>query len=359
MNYTTILQGDALDLLPTLPRTSVQCIPTSPPYYGLRDYGLPASQWPEVDYAPMAGLPMITIPAQTVCLGLEDNVFAYVGHLVYLFRLLREVLTDNGVIWLNLGDSYANPSKWGGASSGKNATSAAGAFPRSRRGRNGFTAHDAAEVVDAPHRRPQPGMKDKDLYGIPHRVVFALQADGWYWRSENVWHKPNGMPESVEDRTTRNHEMVFQLTKSEHYFYDHKAIAEPAKVWPGPSGTFKRNGSKRGAVIVPGQSHGTHRPDRADTEQDGTRNCRSVWSIPTKALNEAHYAPMPEALAERCIRAASRPGDVILDPFAGTGTVVRVAERLQRVGIGIDLNADYVAIAERRTNGVQLQMVEV
>lgn len=350
-----IYRGDTLTTLPTLDHASVQTIVTSPPYYGLRDYGLPPSQWSAIEYAPMPGLPPVIVEAQAACLGLEETPFAYVAHLVHLFRLLRDILCDDGTVWLNLGDTYANPSKWGGASGKKNATSAAGNYPRSRRGRQGYTAHSAAEVADVEHRRPQQGMKDKDLYGIPWRVAFALQADGWYLRSDVIWQKPNGMPESVDDRPTKAHEYVFLLAKNEHYYYDADAIAEPARIWPGPAGTFKREKSKRSDAIVPGQTRGTHRADRTDSAQDGTRNARSVWSIPTKALNEAHYAPMPEALAERCIRAGSRPGDTVLDPFAGTGTTLRVAERLQRVGVGIELNEHYHDIIERRTNGVQLE----
>jgi DNA modification methylase len=326
-----LYHGDNLDIIPTLPRGSVQTIVTSPPYYGLRDYGLPPSQYPAIEYAPMAGLPPVVVEAQAVCLGLEQSLFAYVAHLVHIFRLLRDVLKDDGTVFLNIGDSYANDTKWGGQTSGKHA------------GR----LHSDTGIG---RNRHTTGLPSKSLMGIPWRVAMALQGDGWILRSDIVWSKPNAMPESVTDRPTKAHEYVFLLAKSERYFYDAEAIAEDAVI------SKRLDYGRSGREGVPGRTGKGHHMN-GHYGSDGTRNCRSVWSLPTKALAAAHYAPMPDALAERCIRAGSRPGDTVLDPYAGTGTALRVAERLQRVGWGIDLNADYIKIAERRTDGVQLEIV--
>ncbi len=386
----TTLHGDCAELLPTLVPGSVQCIVTSPPYFGLRDYGIPPTDWPAVEYVPMAGLPPIVIPAMRCCLGLEHDPLAYVGHLVHVFRLARPALRDDGTAWLNLGDSYAQDSKWGGRSGGKNYTSAAG---------------------DLPRQRKQTGLKDKDLMMIPARAAMALQADGWYLRNQAIWHKPNAMPESVRDRLTNDYEPLYLLAKSPRYYFDAAAIAEPAI--KGAAGsrfdTGKTGTTGMGRVST---------KERADSD---TRNRRAVWRIATEALQAEHYAPMPQALVEPCILAGSSPqacehcgapwvrvqeqtGEiqdrysaknglaheiggthrerthrrvmatagwsptctcpdatgagrcVVLDPFAGSGTVLRVAERLQRSSIGIDLNGDYIELQHRRTNGVQVEL---
>lgn len=324
MSVTTH-HGDCLEILPTLPGASVQTIITSPPYFGLRDYGIEPTDWPAIDYAPMSGLPSITIPAQTVCLGLEADPLAYVAHLVHVFRLARPALRDDGTAWLNLGDSYAQDSKWGGRSGGKNYTSDAGGISRQRK---------------------QTGLKDKDLMMIPARVALALQADGWYVRNQVIWHKPNAMPESVRDRLTNDYEPMYLLAKSPRYYFDQAAIADPAI--KGSAGSRFDTG-KTG-------TNGMGRVSTKERAESGTRNRRTVWRIPTKSLNDEHYAPMPEALVEPCILAGSRPGDTVLDMFAGSGTTLRVAERFGRNSIGIDLNADYLQIQERRTNGVQVHM---
>lgn len=332
---TTMLHGDCTEMLPTLPSASVQCIVTSPPYFGLRDYGLPPTRWPSVEYVPMAGLPSITIPAMVCCLGLEFDPLAYIAHLVHVFRLARTAMRDDGTAWLNLGDSYAQDSKWGGRSGGENYTSAAGGISRERK---------------------RTGLKDKDLMMIPARAALALQADGWWVRNQVIWQKPNAMPESVTDRLTNDYEAVYLLTKSPRYYFDHAAIAEPAQEHHAAAASFKRNGNKRSDALVPG-NNASHRSDRAEKfYSGGTRNRRTVWRIATEHLHDEHYAPMPQSLVEPCILAGSRPGDTVLDMFAGSGTVLRVAERLQRNSIGIDLNADYIEIQKRRTNGVQVEL---
>jgi DNA modification methylase len=310
----TTLQGDCRETLATLPAGSVQCVVTSPPYFGLRKYSDDPRE-----------------------IGQEATPALYVAALVDVFAQVWRVLRDDGTCWLNLGDSYAQDSKWGGASGGKNYTSAAGEMPRTKRA---------------------SGLKDKDLIGIPWRVAFALQDAGWYLRSDIIWNKPNCMPESVRDRPTRAHEYVFLLTKSARYFYDADAIAEAAAPRDLSSSTFKREGSKRGIPLVPGNPSATHRADRPDTLPAETRNKRTVWSIPTQPYSGAHYATMPEALIEPCILAGSRAGDTVLDPFAGSGTVSRVAMRLQRNAIGCELNPDYITEhIEKRTDGVQVELL--
>ena len=406
----TTLHGDCTELLPTLPPASIQCIATSPPYFGLRDYGLLPTYWPAIEYVPMAGLPPIAIPSATCCLGLEDDPLAYIGHLVHVFRLARPALRSDGTAWLNLGDSYAQDSKWDGRSGGKNHTSAAGGISRERK---------------------RTGLKDKNLMMIPARAAMALQADGWYVRNQVIWWKPNAMPESVTDRMTNDYEAVYLLAKSSRYLFDQAAIAEPAQEHHASAASFKRNGNKRSDPLVPG-NNASHQADRPDVMYSGgTRNRRSVWRVPTQALRDEHYASWPEALVEPCIRAGSsaqacehcgaawvrvveresnwqerkaagatagnvgvsdtyqngvhgknmshdlKPkavrvlgfqpacacedntgsaASVVLDMFAGSGTTLRVAERLQRNSIGIDLNADYLDIQARRTNGVQVEL---
>ncbi len=335
-----IHQGDNLNILPTLEKNSVQCVVTSPPYFGLRDYNLPPSQWPTIDYAPMAGLPSVTVPEQATCLGLESDPFVYVAHLVHVFRLVWNVLKDDGTVWLNLGDSY---------SAGAMVPHSGQRKDRDQSGMSGIV------------RKPPAGLKPKDLLGIPWRVAYALQADGWYLRSDIVWQKLNPMPESVTDRPTKAHEYVFLLSKSERYFYDKEAIAEPiqesSKARIAQATFHQQTGGPKDygtTGVNPNRSMRRTLENFAENTT-GTRNARTVWTIPTKALAEAHYAPMPEALVEKCIRAGSRAGDTVLDPYFGTGTVGRVAERVQRACIGIELSDSYIDIIERRTSGVQLE----
>jgi DNA modification methylase len=344
----TLLHGDNTVLLPTLDPQSVQCIVTSPPYYGLRDYGLPPTHWPEISYAPMPGLPMLTIPAMDCCLGLESTLEAYVAHLVHVFRLAWPILRDDGTLWLNLGDGYAQDSKSGGQSGGKNYTSAAGGLPRTKR---------------------QTGLGDKQMLGIPWRVAFALQADSWYFRADNIWHKPNGMPDPTKDRTTKVHEYVFHFAKQESYYYNADAIKEPAVHGerfhggydkPGmDTRTKARNGrtDKQGAT---GKSTytGFNEPWESRAEPLTYRNKRSVWTVSTQPYREAHFACFPEKLIEPCILAGSRPGDTVLDMYGGSGTAGRVAIKHQRRAILMDLNSNYITLQEQRTDRVQLVISE-
>jgi DNA modification methylase len=345
-----ILQGDCRDVLRTLADGSVHCCVTSPPYFGLRDYGNAAQ------------------------IGLEPTPAEFVAQLVEVFREVRRVLRDDGTLWLNLGDSYA--SKAGGYSdTGSRGTTSCPSIG----------AGTMASVVKGHLRTPPEGLKSKDLIGIPWRVAFALQADGWYLRQDIIWHKPNPMPESVRDRCTKAHEYVFLLSKSERYFYDLEAMQEPAvaehlagnkshksqtayqagderlRTKAGLTAycerqrskrdSFKRDDSKR-AEVIPGQTVGTHRADREESAYDtATRNKRSVWTIATKPFSEAHFATMAPELAETCIKAGCPEGGTVLDPFGGAGTTGLVADQLQRHAVLCELNADYIAIARRRIAG--------
>lgn len=354
-----IEQGDCLSVLPTMPKKSARCCVTSPPYWGLRDYGLPPTDWPEISYSPISGLSPIVIPPWRGCLGLEPTPEAYVGHLVAVFRKVWQVLRDDGTLWLNLGDCYFGT---GGdrKDSGNGPSSCVGptadaAMPRTGR----YLKHKNLAIV---------GLKPKDLVGIPWRVAFALQADGWYLRIDNIWSKLNPMPESVTDRPTKAHEYLFLLTKSAKYYYDAKAIKEKAKEWTGQASTFQRETGKATKLAVPGQSKVSHRSDRnrdmyperikkdltkgmptypvAPTAL--TRNKRSVWTVATVSYQEAHFATFPPKLIEPCILAGSKPGDIVIDPFNGAATTGVVSLRLIRRYIGIELKQQYVGMSRRR-----------
>jgi len=356
--------GHVLDVLAGLEPECVQTCVTSPPYWGLRDYGDGGQDWPAVSYSPMPGLPPLDIPAQTVALGLEPDPWAYVGHLVEVFRAVRRVLRDDGTLWLNLGDSYAATSKGSGGTD--KGTIANGQGQKTNRGSFYASRFELASS----------GLKPKDLCGIPWRVAYALQADGWYLRSDIIWAKPNPMPESVTDRPTKAHEYLFLLSKRPRYYYDADAI-------------------KR--------------------EESGP-NRRSVWTITTRPYSAAHFATFPPDLPERCIKAGTsehgccetcrapwardmeivQPGTreegsaravamghsssgptacnrageptqkrtigwtpgcacgagqsscLVLDPFSGAGTTGMVARRLQRSYVGIEQSPEYADMSRRR-----------
>ncbi len=309
-----ILTGDCRATLATVPDASVQCCVTSPPYWGLRDYGVAAQ------------------------IGLESTPDAYVAALVDVFREVRRVLADDGVVWLNLGDSYASspPGNVRGVSE--------------RSGLNGVSGEKYRDTLMAGHATKRNtivgDLKPKDLVGIPWRVAFALQADGWYLRSDVIWAKPNPMPESVTDRPTKSHEYVFLLSKSQRYYYDAAAIAESS--------------IHAGAVVVNGGGKNAEMGDYGQTRTGfigtvtvkDTRNARTVWNIATQPYHDAHFAVMPEALAARCVLAGSRVGDTVLDPFAGAGTTGVAALSNGRSFIGCEANAAYVAMADARLRNV-------
>jgi DNA modification methylase len=348
-----LLTGDARDVLATLPERSVQCVVTSPPYFGLRDYGTGEAQ-----------------------IGLERTPLAYTMRLVDVFREVRRVLRDDGIVWLNLGDSYAGSGPSG--ASYQSATTQAragkdtdGAFRLSKTlGRRGLTYSDKKPV-------PPAGLKHKDLIGIPWRVAFALQSDGWYLRQDIIWHKPNPMPESVIDRCTKAHEYVFLLSKSARYYYDAEAISEPlaessigrlAQDIDSQRGSDrahaggKTNGRMKAAMprfggAKYGDSDDPHHATKSGDEwiPNGRRNRRSVWTVPTQPYREAHFATYPPELIRPCIQAGTRPGDTVLDPFSGSGTTGLVALQHARRYIGIDLNPEYHALARKRLDPLAAQ----
>jgi DNA modification methylase len=346
-----ILEGDCRAVLPTLPDESVHVVVTSPPYYALRDYGVDGQ------------------------IGLERSPEDYVAEMVAVFREVRRVLRADGTLWLNIGDSYATN---GGAGwQGKNGQ---------RADRRFTAARDSVGLRDC-NRRPPHGVKAKGLVGIPWRVAFALQADGWNLRQDIIWSKPNPMPESVRDRCTKAHEYLFLLSKSSRYYYDADAIAEPlgaasiarlqqrglddqadSERVPGKTnGAMKAVGKRRAPGNVSHKGTAAHvngdefhrtksglvafaERERAKVEADlvGTRNKRSVWEVATQPFKEAHFATFPPALVEPCVLAGSPLGGTVLDPFGGAGTTGLVADRLQRDAILIELNPEYAAIARRR-----------
>lgn len=303
----TIIPGDCRAILPTLPDASVQCCVTSPPYYGLRDYGVDGQ------------------------IGLEPTPDEYVAEMVAVFREVRRLLRDDGTLWLNIGDSYNNFRSQ---------------RPIIRQMGPGQAVHGRDELNGKPapksRMRGNVGYKEKDLLGIPWLLAFALRADGWFLRSDIIWHKPNPMPESVTDRPTSAHEHVFLLTKQARYFYDAAAIADEAINANTVAEAAKGN-------IAAGEQGGHLRTrPRHAIAIGATRNARNVWTIATKPFSGAHFATMPPELAERCIKAGTKPGDTVLDPFGGAGTTGLVADRLGRSAVLIELSPAYRLIAADR-----------
>jgi DNA modification methylase len=285
----------------------VQTCVTSPPYYGLRDYNHEGQ------------------------IGLEQTPEEYIKAMVDVFRCVWDVLADDGTLWLNIGDSYAS------------------AWASGRRNVIGNGSRDNRI------NRLTGDLKEKDLIGIPWMLAFALRADGWYLRQDIIWHKPNPMPESVTDRCTKAHEYIFLLSKSQKYFFDKSGMQEKAVGGSkGAASSFKRTNSKRGvADVCPASPMPTHRADREDVRYDGpTRNRRSVWSVATKPYKGSHFATFPPALIEPCILAGSRKGDVVLDPFMGSGTTAAVALQHGRQYLGCELNQEYETLQQQRINDV-------
>ncbi|HDX0803395.1 TPA: site-specific DNA-methyltransferase [Stenotrophomonas maltophilia] len=314
--------GDCLEVMRCMAAGSVHTCVTSPPYFGLRDYGHDGQ------------------------IGLEQKPEEYVSKLVEVFREVHRVLRDDGTLWLNLGDSYANDGKWGGSSGGKHASALHGATSIGR-------------------GKVSTGLKPKDLIGIPWRIAFALQEDGWFLRQDIIWSKPNPMPESVTDRCTKAHEYLFLLSKSQRYYFDAGAIREQAAHDPNAV----RNRWDRLDYDVPGQTRQKRRSraavpprhaacgstqDGLDAAgRDGARNKRSVWTVATRPFRDAHFATFPEQLIEPCILAGAPAGGLVLDPFMGAGTTAVVAERLGRQWLGCELNPEYAEIAEARIRVAQ------
>lgn len=354
--------GDVRDGLQTMIDAGLRaqtCV-TSPPYWGLRDYGADGQ------------------------IGLESSPAEYVATMVEVFRLVGDVLADDGTLWLNLGDCYA--------------TGAGGVGDCPGGGKQGESWKLRGKMTP-PNRMPIVGLKPKDLVGQPWRVAMALQADGWYLRSDIIWHKPNPMPESINDRPTKSHEYLFLLSKQERYYYDADAISEPASVdtharqakngikapdgratHDGGHGSFHKDGREKGktrkmadapvrevAGAAVGASERKHNCrvknnasfDAAMAVMPLRRNKRTVWTIPTQAYADAHFATFPEALVEPCILAGSRPGDIVLDPFMGSGTTAMVAQSLGRRWLGCELNPAYVAMQKRRAaqTGIELHVL--
>jgi DNA modification methylase len=353
----TLYVGDALEVLRGLPDESVHCALTSPPFYALRDYGVEGQ------------------------IGLEASPEEWCARLVSVFAEVRRVLRSDGTLWVECGDSYASDSKWGGASGGKNYTSAAGGIPRTRR----FT-----------------GLKDKDLLLQPFLLAMALRADGWWLRQVIVWHKPNAMPESATDRCTTAHSYVFLLSKSARYWFDGQAISEafsPLTNSRGKGTGPKQAQEERGGTLGAGRVNGSFgaalrdlphmaRVPQAETldgsegeaprgpdgrrathvqqgehsiqHRDGDRwpneqrHPRSVWTIPTQGYPDAHFATWPEALVDRIIRAGCPEAGTVLDPFMGSGTTALVARKLGRRSIGIELNPAYAELAAKRLSQLSL-----
>jgi DNA modification methylase len=303
-----LLRADARHI--PLADGTVQVCVTSPPYWGLRDYKL-----------------------GDVGIGLEKTPEEFVANIVQVFREVRRVLRDDGTLWLNMGDAYAGNS--------------AGGF-RPGAGR-------ADGIVDDRNQRNRngngcpAGLKPKDLVGIPWRVAFALQADGWYLRSDIIWHKPNPMPESVRDRPTKAHEYLFLLTKQARYYYDAEAIKEPVSdvsLRRAEYGWDCDRSSTKNASLGGNGIHTAKMGERF--VNPAGRNRRDVWTIPTQPYKGAHFATYPEKLVEPCVLAGSRPGDVVLDPFCGSGTTGAVARRLGRDFVGLDMSAEYLELARKR-----------
>ncbi len=314
----TILFGDCRKTLGSLKALKAEitvgvaerprmCV-TSPPYYGLRDYGGEEDQ-----------------------IGQEQSPEQYIENLVDVFRSVRDVLTDDGTLWLNVGDSYYNYRPGRGQRLSKQTVS--------------NTKQDLPDVCPRRGNR-LPGLKEKDLIGIPWMLAFALRADGWYLRQDIIWHKPNPMPESVKDRCTKSHEYIFLLSKNKKYYYDNEAIKEPAKDW----GTRDRTHGKyhnKGTGLSPHSGLSKSYPKK---------NKRSVWSVTNKPYKGAHFACYPPDLIEPCILAGSEKGDIILDPFMGSGTTAMVAKKNSRAYIGCELHEDYASLQTDRISTIPAQL---
>ncbi len=321
LKINKIYNMDCLEGLKLLDDNSIDCCVTSPPYYGLRDYGVDGQ------------------------IGLENTLEEYIKKLVIVFREVKRVLKDEGTLWLNLGDSYAGSGK--------------GQWEYGKGQKEVYVPTKDSPQCKLP--KVPASLKPKDLMGIPWRVAFALQEDGWYLRSDIIWYKPNAMPESVKDRPTKAHEYIFLFSKSKHYYYDYEAIKEPCVDGdPNPPRESKgvlgnMNQGRRKQDLV-GKRQYTGFNERYKPRE--YRNKRTVWAVPTVPFKESHFATFPPKLIEPCILAGCPVGGIVLDPFTGSGTTAQVALELQRNFIGFELNPKYIEIAEKyRLNKIQLTIV--
>ena len=299
-----IYYGDVRETLPQLWQYKAQMCVTSPPYYGLRDYGGEDKQ-----------------------VGQEETPEEYINNMVEIFRLVRDNLQDDGTLWLNIGDSYYNYRPGKGQSYPKQSVSK--------------TKQDLPDKCNKRGNKLE-GLKEKDLIGIPWMLAFALRQDGWFLRQDIIWHKPNPMPESVRDRCTKSHEYIFLFSKSKKYFYDNEAIKEDAKDW-GVRNRVNGKYHNKGTGL---------QPHTGLTKSYPKKNKRSVWSVTNKPYKGAHFAVFPPDLISPCILAGSRVGDLVLDPFMGSGTTAMVSKQLGRDYLGCELHSDYSELAEKRINGV-------
>ena len=301
-----ILFGDCRETLKTIDTKARMCV-TSPPYYGLRDYGGEDKQ-----------------------IGMEQTPEEYIEQLVDVFRSVRDVLTDDGTLWLNIGDTYYNYRSDGN-------------YPKQTVSRT---------KQDLPNFSPVRGnkltnLKSKDLIGIPWMLAFALRADGWWLRQDIIWNKPNPMPESVKDRCTKSHEYIFLLSKSKNYYYDNEAIKEPVKQDWGTRDRTEGKYHNKGTGL---------QPHSGLTKSYTTKNKRSVWTVTNKPYKGAHFACFPPDLIEPCILAGSREGDIILDPFMGSGTTAMVAKKHNRNYLGCELHEDYASLQTDRIDSIPSQL---
>lgn len=353
-----VIQGECLEILKKMKGNTIQCCITSPPYYGLRDYG--TAKWvggdincghtyqkggrnPETLSKQLTNKGTTFSQYEHECkkcgairidnqIGLEKTPEEYISKLVEVFREVRRVLKDDGTLWLNIGDSY-----WGGK--GSNGSSKARRTASERR----YLQSAGTVMIDTrPTDRNHPVIKPKDLIGIPWMLAFALRTDGWYLRQDIIWAKNNPMPESVRDRCTKSHEYIFLLSKSKKYYFDYKAIQEPAVSKSPEKESTRGEGYGKAKGIK-------NNPDRdGGFSNNGYRNKRSVWFINTKPYKGAHFATFPPELIRPCIKAGSKEGDIILDPFAGSGTTGQVALEEKRNTLLIELNKEYIDLIHKR-----------
>ena len=324
-----IYVGDCIDAIRGLPDGSVDCAVTSPPYWGLRDYGVGGQ------------------------LGLEKTPEEYVANMVAVFREVRRVLKEDGTLWLNLGDSYASGNGVKHQSPQRDNSGGLSSNRIKTRGLQEWSNGASFKAIEKHF-----GVKPKDLVGIPWRVAFALQADGWYLRQDIIWHKPNPMPESVRDRCTKAHEYIFLLAKASRYYFDSEAMKEPfADKRQGNPGKYKW---KYGECTSKGKG------EKSLLKEDGTvlgwnmdgkaigRNRRSVWKVTTRPYKGAHFAVYPPELIRPCVKAGCRPGGTVLDPFAGSGTTAQVAIEEGRKAILVELNPAYATLAIERIGKISV-----